>query len=163
MLGARSHVQTYKIVAKQQHPFVFPVNGQHQDCSDNRRDSEADNDPALALNSPGDPSRTHNCEDLDDAERDVEKNRLKLIITKRLDDEIAKGTDSATWDSALSNNSLLTGLIDTRGNHCVIREVGNVRDRNDQEEPAVCFEIEERLDDVVPAPLSRYDTHLVGT
>lgn len=39
----------------------------------------------------------------------------------------------------------------------------NVRDSNDENEPAPRLQVQERLPDVVPAPDSRLNTHLVRT
>ena len=80
----------YKVVTEEQHALVLSGNGKHEDCPECWQGADSRNDQAFPLESSGKPARPDDYKDLDDAERDVEENCLKVGVAEVPDNEAAE-------------------------------------------------------------------------
>lgn len=80
---------------------MLPWHGEHEDGANRREHAHACNNEAFALDSGCQPPRAEDGDDLNDSKGDVEQDRLERIISKRLDDEIPKGTDATASNTGI--------------------------------------------------------------
>src|SRR5690348_5539272 len=114
--------------------MVLATADHHEDDdTDDRWDTKQYQNWSLLLQLGGQERATKGRDDLDGTEWHVEEDRLELVEAKALDDQGAEGCDATTWYT----------------------------DRRQHREPEPCLDVQEGLQDMIPLPDPRGNTHLV--